>query len=193
MKHTGDLIIDADNADEFSGLTEVTGWLEIHADASLPALTEVTRGLYIHAPTDLPALTKVGGWLDIHADAPLPALTEVGEWLDIRARAILHAPSLATLAGHPLPPPEIAAQRIHTVAETVLHDPATLDMRQWHFCETVHCIAGWAIHQAGEEGARLEDEAGPAAAGVILLGLEAAHMFHVDNETALAWLREKAA
>lgn len=192
MKHHGNLIITADNARDFTALTEVTGWVAIHARAHLPALTRVGKWLSINARAHLPALARVGEGLDIHAPASLPALTRAGGGLAIHAPATLHAPSLATLAGHPMPSPEIAAQRIRAVAGAVLRDPAALDMSDWHSCETVHSLAGWAIRQAGEEGARLEDEVGPAAAGAILLGLEAAHMFYTDNETALQWLKEKA-
>ncbi|MDQ3270754.1 MAG: hypothetical protein M3Q12_01105 [Pseudomonadota bacterium] len=85
MKHQGDLTITVANCKKFADLTEVTGYLYIGADASLPALTTVGGSLYIGADASLPALTTVGGSLDIGADASLPALTTVGRYLYIRA------------------------------------------------------------------------------------------------------------
>ena len=32
----------------------------------------------------------------------------------------------------------------------------SLDMSQWHTCETTHCRAGWVITLAGEAGKKLE-------------------------------------
>ena len=32
----------------------------------------------------------------------------------------------------------------------------SLDMSDWHTCETTHCRAGWAVHLAGKEGKELE-------------------------------------
>jgi hypothetical protein len=29
-------------------------------------------------------------------------------------------------------------------------------MTDWHTCDTTHCRAGWAVHLAGEAGAKLE-------------------------------------
>ena len=31
-------------------------------------------------------------------------------------------------------------------------------MDAWHTCDTTHCRAGWAVHLAGEEGKKLEDQ-----------------------------------
>jgi len=78
-KHIGDLIITtAEQAKSYAHIEEVTGYLDISADAQLPALTSVGGSLYISADAQLPVLTSVGGYLDIRADAQLPALTSVG-------------------------------------------------------------------------------------------------------------------
>ena len=75
MKHIGNLTITSANAGDYAGLTEVTGYLSIQADASLPVLTTVGGYLYIQAEASFPVLTTVGGSLDIQARAALPALT----------------------------------------------------------------------------------------------------------------------
>ncbi len=215
MIHHGNLTITTANAAKYADLTEVTGSLDIYAAAKLEALTTVGGSLYINADAKLEALTTVGGSLDINADAKLeapalttvggdlyiyaaakleaPALTSVGGSLDINAAAKLEAPALTKVAGHDLPAPEIAASRLRDVAAEALLTPQALDMSDWHKCGTTHCIAGWAIHLAGPDGYRLEKEVGPAAAGVILLGLDAAHMFHTSTSNARAWLANVAA
>lgn len=38
------------------------------------------------------------------------------------------------------------------VREKYASDPSTLNMRTWHSCDTVHCLAGWAQHLTGDEG-----------------------------------------
>lgn len=162
MRHTGDLVITNDNAARFADLTEVTGELDIRA-----------------------------------ANAQLPALTSVGGGLSIRADRSLFAPSLAVVAGHKLPTEAEAAARLRDVAKAALASDDALDMGYWHNeCGTSHCIAGWAIHLAGAEGYKLERELGgegrgSAAAGAILLGLEAAHHFHIETAAARAWLQSK--
>ena len=82
-----------------------------------------------------------------------------------------------------------APERLRAVAAAVLAAPENLEMKDWHTCETVHCLAGMAIHQAGELGALLEKIHGSYLAGVYLLGTEAAAHFYDTNEGALEWLR----
>lgn len=83
-----------------------------------------------------------------------------------------------------------APQRLLAVAVAALATPESLDMHTWHECETTHCIAGWAIHQAGELGRFLEERLGPIRAGQILLGDEAASYFFAGNFTARMFLRQ---
>jgi hypothetical protein len=64
-------------------------------------------------------------------------------------------------------------------------------MGSWHTCETTHCIAGWAVHLAGEEGKALEVKHDTHLAGLSLLGHEAAAHFYDNNEAATAWLQAK--
>jgi hypothetical protein len=87
-----------------------------------------------------------------------------------------------------LPIASDALERLQAVAIAVFSRPEALYMEQWHTCETTHCLAGWAIHQAGELGRLLEASVGPHIAGLQLLGVEAAEHFYDSNEDVLAWL-----
>jgi uncharacterized protein YjbI with pentapeptide repeats len=73
----------------------------------------------------------------------------------------------------------------------------TLEMRDWHTCDTTHCRAGWAVHLAGEGGAALEWAIGtPTAATLIYLASRPDQRipdFYCDNETAMADIRKCAA
>jgi hypothetical protein len=89
-----------------------------------------------------------------------------------------------------LPIVDDAPQRLQAVATTVLDgDGATLAMGNWHTCDTTHCLAGWAIHQAGTIGKTLESLHGPHMAGLLLLGHEAAGHFYDSDKEAIEWLR----
>lgn len=82
-----------------------------------------------------------------------------------------------------------APARLRAVAIAALADADALKMDTWHTCETTHCIAGWAIHQAGELGRILEALHGSALAGRLLLGNKAAMHFNDDNAAAREWLQ----
>ena len=71
----------------------------------------------------------------------------------------------------------------------------TLDMRDWHRCETTHCRAGWAIVLAGDAGRRLERERGPFHAGAMIYRASTGRVpnFFTTNERALEDLRQCAA
>lgn len=65
MKHIGNLEITAHNADQFTGLKEVTGYLYVYGSAKL----------------DAPSLETVGGYLRVDGSAKLDALETVGGYL----------------------------------------------------------------------------------------------------------------
>jgi hypothetical protein len=44
----------------------------------------------------------------------------------------------------------------------------SLNMREWHTCETTHCRAGWAVHLAGEAGYALETATNAQTAGALI-------------------------
>jgi uncharacterized protein YjbI with pentapeptide repeats len=83
-----------------------------------------------------------------------------------------------------------APARLQAVAAQVLSNPDCLRMNLWHSnCGTAHCLAGWAIHQAGPIGATLEALHGAHLAGLLLLGHDAAARFYQPNHEVLQWLR----
>ena len=63
MKHTGNLVINALNAAEYSGLVEVTGDLRVYGKARLPVLATVGGDLRVYSEASLtaPVLATVGG------------------------------------------------------------------------------------------------------------------------------------
>jgi hypothetical protein len=86
-----------------------------------------------------------------------------------------------------------AQQRLRAVASHVLAHPQILQMKIWHSeCGTTHCLAGWAIHQAGTLGEVLEKLHGSHMAGLLLLGANAAAHFYDSNDDAIAWLQSVA-
>ena len=174
MRHiAGDLVIrTAADAAAYADVTSVGGSLYIRAEASLPVLTSVGGTLYICAEASLPVLTSVGGTLEIRAEASLPVLTSVG--------------------GHAVATGDVAFARIRAVHDAVCASPKALNMGLWHDCDTTHCIAGWGIHLAGEDGYALEQQTSSAAAGVILLGVDAAKLFFMPETKARAGLAKLA-
>jgi len=86
-----------------------------------------------------------------------------------------------------------AQQRLRAVASHVLAHPKILQMGGWHSeCGTTHCLAGWAIHQAGPLGEVLENLHGPHMAGLLLLGVDAAEHFYDGTDEAIEWLQSVA-
>lgn len=81
-----------------------------------------------------------------------------------------------------------AAQRLRAVARVALR-PGALKMNNWHYCGTTHCIAGWAIHLAGEPGRIMESMMGPRLTGLLLLGAEAAEHFYDSDAKATEYLQ----
>ena len=108
-------------------------------------------------------------------------------WADLRG-ANLRGASIDAFA---IATPEEAAPRIRAVAQAALATPDALDMGSWHTCDTTHCIAGWAVRLAGDEGNALEEKFGTATAGLALLGTEAASHFYDTQEKGRAWLQSK--
>jgi hypothetical protein len=88
-----------------------------------------------------------------------------------------------------LPVASDSQKRLKAVAQQVLDQPDSLQMDDWHSkCGTAHCLAGWAIHQAGPMGEILEKLHGPYLAGLLLLGTEAAEHFYESNFDVVSWL-----
>jgi uncharacterized protein YjbI with pentapeptide repeats len=72
----------------------------------------------------------------------------------------------------------------------------SLDMSNWHTCQTTHCRAGWAITLAGEAGKALEEELSPVTAGALIYAASRPDRripnFYADDEAALDDLRKCA-
>jgi len=135
-------------------------------------------------------VTSVGGDLEIFApDASLLAITSIGKSIWIHADGA-SLPALTSVSGDRIADPETARARLAEVAKHALAEPDALKMGLWHNCSTTHCVAGWAIHLAGEYGRDLEKRFGSCAAGNILLGVEGSQLFFLTKEEATARLRE---
>ena len=67
-------------------------------------------------------------------------------------------------------------------------------MDSWHTCETTHCMAGWAIHLAGEAGYALEKKVGSHRAGQLIFdrSTQSCPHFYAPNARALEDLRRRA-
>lgn len=74
-----------------------------------------------------------------------------------------------------------------TVCKIVNSGEGSLDMSDWHGCETTHCRAGWAIHLAGKQGYELEEKYGSHAAGekIYLASTGRVPDFFATNKDAL--------
>ncbi len=72
---------------------------------------------------------------------------------------------------------------------------ATLNMCDWHTCDTTHCRAGFAVVCAGAEGRALEKRFGPEVAGIKIYKASTGRVpdFFASDEDALADIREQAA
>ena len=75
------------------------------------------------------------------------------------------------------------------IKEIVLANADSLEMEQWHTCDTTHCLAGWAIHLAGVKS--LEDKYPPHLLGARLLGHQAAKHFYNTNQEVIEWLQSQ--
>ena len=109
------------------------------------------------------------------------------------ARANLSGANLsrANLSGLEVPVIDRIDQKISSAVTA-----GALEMSTWHTCETTHCVAGWAIHLAGDAGAKLEQRVGPSAAGALIYAASGSHpvpSFYASNEVAMDELRRRAA
>jgi hypothetical protein len=77
------------------------------------------------------------------------------------------------------------------IAEIVLNDNNSLNMRLWHTCDTVHCLAGWACH-LNSVAKKLEEEIGTANAALLTLGAEAhSYFYKTDKEGIIDFLKKQ--
>lgn len=89
-------------------------------------------------------------------------------------------------------PDGLAIKDIHkAVYSAITAEGNSLDMDEWHTCETTHCRAGWVVHLAGKAGKELEARVDTSAAAAIIYmvsdpELERIPSFYCDNEAAMA-------
>lgn len=76
------------------------------------------------------------------------------------------------------------------ICAQVCASPEKLEMKDWHTCDTVHCIAGWAV-TLHPQGKQLEQLYGTSVAAALIFNSCEGYVpnFHSDNETTLRWLR----
>ena len=79
---------------------------------------------------------------------------------------------------------------------SAIENGGSLNMQEWHTCETTHCRAGWAIMLAGSAGDELEQRVGPCAAGALIYAASRPRQrvpdFFASTDDALADLRKCA-
>ena len=91
----------------------------------------------------------------------------------------------------------VKIEGIHQAVYAAASKPDTLNMSDWHTCDTTHCRAGWVIHLAGDAGRALEWAMGtPAAAAVIYMAsdpeLERVPDFYCSDDEALEDMKRLA-
>jgi hypothetical protein len=89
-------------------------------------------------------------------------------------------------------------ENIHQkIYEAVTRPGNSLNMSDWHTCDTTHCRAGWVNHIAGDAGRNLEARTTPAFAAMQIYKASSPIKvspvrFYEDNETALADIKRCA-
>ena len=92
-------------------------------------------------------------------------------------------------------PPLAEIQKISIrsmICNRVCDNPDALNMESWHTCDTVHCIAGWAV-TLHPQGRLLEAIYGTSAAAALILHVCEGEVpdFYSDNETAMRWAKNE--
>ena len=91
-----------------------------------------------------------------------------------------------------------AVPSLHRRMLAAIEVGGSLNMSNWHTCETTHCRAGWAIHLAGEPGEMLEACVGPMLAGALIHIASCPQLegkvpnFYAGNDEALADIKRLA-
>ena len=106
--------------------------------------------------------------------------------------------SCASLDGAKLP--SIAKiDNLFTQIHDRIKDGCDLEMSCWHTCETVHCIAGWAVVLAGDAGRVAESMIYTSAAGALIINESCPYLngkvpdFTSSNEEGMRFIEECAA
>ena len=87
---------------------------------------------------------------------------------------------------------------IHATVYTAASDPESLDMSDWHTCQTTHCRAGWVVTLAGPEGKALENRFNTELAAMLIYAASSPELsvsparFYDSNDDALADMKRLA-
>ena len=156
-----------------------------YTEAEFSALVSLPNATHVDAIgcTSLTSLPNLPNATHVYARGctALTSLPDLPNATHVYARGCT---ALTSFCGHALPDAATARARLADVAKAALATPDALNMLTWHTCETVHCMAGWAITLAGDKGRKLEAKYGPHAAGTILLGVKASGWFYLSNDDA---------
>jgi len=74
------------------------------------------------------------------------------------------------------------------IKQIVLNNETDIEMSKWHTCDTVHCIAGWAIY-LHPRGAEIAKKTSEHFAGRLILGEKTSKHFFDTNKQAISWLK----
>ena len=78
------------------------------------------------------------------------------------------------------------------ICARVCQTPEALNMMDWHTCDTVHCLAGWAV-TLHPQGVELEKRLGTPAAASLLFHVCEGEVpeFYSNEQTAMNWLKKQ--
>ncbi len=118
-------------------------------------------------------------------------------WADLRGANLSEANLRgANLSGAALPRVPIVRNLDYLILSAIRQEGCSLEMRNWHTCETSHCRAGWAIVVAGDAGKRLEAALGTAVAATLIYHASTGKVpdfYNDDNAAVLADIERCAA
>lgn len=104
----------------------------------------------------------------------------------------------ARLKGADLPKIAVVENLFSTIHDKICKGEGRLDMDYWHSCETVHCIAGWAVHLAGVAGRVAEELLSTQVAAALIINQSCPYLdgvvpnFHVNNTEGWAFVERCA-
>ena len=87
-----------------------------------------------------------------------------------------------------IPDPDLKSK----ILASINTDGNYLNMHKWYYCDTTHCLGGWAV-TLHPDGKRLEENSSTYLAARLLLGLDhkEAEIFFSDEDEAIKFLKNK--
>ena len=82
-----------------------------------------------------------------------------------------------------------------SILSAVTSKGSSLEMGDWHTCDTTHCWAGWIVNLAGESGAKLEEQTSTEFAAMQIFKESNGYAispinFYLSNDKAMAKIQE---